>query len=199
MSDNQLRMTLYTMQFININKEKKEHYIFDKKGETNVVFFHNLSGKLSFEIKSSGVKLYIFGLYTGKNTDEYHIKTVQHHRAPDSSSDLLIKGVFQDHTKFIYQGLIRLEKEAQRSHAYQKNQNLLVSKGVFVDSRPYLEILANDVFCTHGSTTGKLNKEALLYVQTRGLTRGQAKEVLVEGFIQELFQNIQQKYPAWQA
>ncbi len=168
---------------------------FDQKGETYVVFFHNVSGKLTFEITEPDVKLYIYGLYTGKNIDEFRIETIQLHKAPGSLSDLFIKGVFEDKAKFIYQGLIRLEKEAQQSHAYQKNQNLIMSKDVFVDSRPYLEILANDVFCTHGSTTGKLSEDQLLYARMRGLTANDAEQMLVQGFIDEVYQKVQSHNP----
>ena len=167
------------MKFIDLNKVKKDHIIFDKKGEEDVVFFHNRTGKLTFQITESNIKLYIFGLFTGKKSDEFHIETIQHHKAPGSFSNLLIKGVFEDESKFIYQGLIRLEKSAQQSHAYQKNQNLILSPKVFVDSRPFLEILANDVFCTHGSTTGKLNKDQLFYAISRGLSKSKAEDMLV--------------------
>lgn len=183
------------MKFINLNKTKQHNLAFDTEGEIYVVFFHNLSGKLDFEINSSNVDLYIFGLFTGKNKDNFQIETIQRHNAPNSRSDLLIKGVFDDNSKFIYQGLIRLEKSAQQSHAYQKNQNLILSKGVFVDSRPFLEILANDVFCTHGSTTGKLNQDQILYSQTRGLDKETAEKMLVQGFIDEIYLKLGQIMP----
>lgn len=182
------------MQFINLNETKKEQLVFDKK-DTYVVFFHNLSGKFTFEIKESGIEVYIYGLFTGKNADEFKIETIQHHVAPGSLSDLLIKGVFEDDSRLVYQGLIRLEKSAQQSHAYQKNQNLILSPGVFVDSRPFLEILANDVFCTHGSTTGKLNKDQLFYAISRGLNPKEAETMLVHGFIDEIYNKVKEKVP----
>lgn len=183
------------MKFINLNEQKKEHLTFDKK-DTYVVFFHNLSGKFTFEIKESGIEVYIYGLFTGKEAEEFHVETIQHHVAPGSLSDLLIKGVFEDKSKLLYQGLIRLEKTAQQSHAYQKNQNLILSPGVFVDSRPFLEILANDVFCTHGSTTGKLNKDQLFYAISRGLSEKEAQAMLVSGFIDEIYDKVKEKIPS---
>jgi len=182
------------MKFIDLTNTKKDHVKIDKKGQY-VAFFHNRSGKLTFEVAASGVELYIFGLFTGKKADKFQIETIQHHTAPGSLSDLLIKGVFEDESKFIYQGLIRLEKSAQKSHAYQKNQNLILNPGVFVDSRPFLEILANDVFCTHGSTTGKLSKDELLYARTRGIPETQARAMLVQGFIDEVYNKIREKVP----
>jgi Fe-S cluster assembly protein SufD len=106
----------------------------------------------------------MFGLFEGKSQDDFQIETVQHHLAQGSTSNLLIKGVFAESSRFDYSGLIRIEKEGQQSHAYQKNQNLLLSPDSFVQSKPFLEILANDVFCTHGSTTGKLNEEQIFYI-----------------------------------
>ncbi|MFA9289447.1 MAG: SufD family Fe-S cluster assembly protein [Weeksellaceae bacterium] len=178
---------------INLNTEKHP-LVFNKKG-TYVVFFHNLSGKLTFDITATGVNLYIFGLFTGKDKDEFNIETIQRHSAPGSLSDLLIKGVFDDQSRLIYQGLIRLEKDAQQSHAYQKNQNLVLSKGTFIDSRPFLEILANDVFCTHGSTTGKLNEEQFFYAKSRGLDDSVTRDLLVSGFTQEVIDKVQSHVP----
>lgn len=176
---------------LNINKEKKEKYIIDRPGKY-IAFFKNLSGKFIFELREKGIDLDIFGLFIGKNKDKFQIETVQRHISPGSISNLLIKGVFYDESKFIYQGLIRIEKEAQKSHAYQKNQNLIMSDKCFVDSRPFLEILANDVFCTHGSTTGKLNQNQIYYLQTRTLDKNAAEDLLIDGFIREIPAKIEE-------
>lgn len=177
--------------FLNINKVKQKKYIFDKTGKY-LVFFKNLSGKYIFEIREKGVDLEILGLFEGKNKNQFKLETIQRHMASDSTSNLLIKGVFYDESKFIYQGLIRIEKSAQKSKAYQKNQNLIMSDKCFVDSRPFLEILANDVYCTHGSTTGKLNQNEIYYLMTRSLDKNSAKQLLVDGFIQEIPAKIKQ-------
>lgn len=180
--------------FIHITQTPDKPIVFDKKG-IYAVYFHNVSGKYEFSIEETGVELYIYGLFTGTDAVEYRIETIQHHKKPGSYSDLFIKGVFDDQSKFFYQGLIRIEKEGQQSHAYQKNQNLILSPHVFVESNPFLEILANDVFCTHGSTTGKLNKEDIFYAQSRGLSPKHAKKLLVEGFAQEVIDRLHEKVP----
>ncbi|MBI4009424.1 SufD family Fe-S cluster assembly protein [Candidatus Roizmanbacteria bacterium] len=177
--------------FINLNQEKKQQYSFDRLGKY-IVFFKNLSGKFIFELKEKGIELDIYGLFIGKKNDIFKIETIQSHVAPGSTSNLLIKGVFYDESKFIYQGLIRIEKKAQKSHAYQKNQNLIMSDKCFVDSRPFLEILANDVFCTHGSTTGKLNSDQRYYLETRGLDKKIAENLLIDGFIREIPAKIEE-------
>jgi Fe-S cluster assembly protein SufD len=183
-------------QFIHVTETPDKAFTFNKKGRY-VVFFHNVSGKYNFELEASGVELYILGLFTGKDKHEYKIETIQHHKAPGAYSDLFIKGVFDDASKFFYEGLIRIEKEGQQSHAYQKNQNLILSKDVFVQSNPFLEILANDVFCTHGSTTGKLNKDELFYVESRGLNEINSKKLLVEGFAMEVIDKLHEKIPTF--
>lgn len=180
--------------FIDLNKQKNDKLVFDKPGEY-VVFMHNISGDFIFEIKARDVELNIYGLYIGKAQDDFKVHTVQKHIAPSSISNLFIKGVFYDNSKFHYQGLVRIEKDAQKSHAYQKNQNIMISPFAFIESKPYLEILANDVFCTHGSTTGRLDKEQLFYAKARGLNEDKAKELLVDGFINEIIFKIQEKIP----
>lgn len=175
--------------FIDLNQTKQSKLIFDKPGDY-VVFFHNISGEFDFNIEASGVNLDILGLFVGKESDNFKLKTNQYHIAPGSTSNLLIKGVFDGQAKFIYQGLIKIEKTGQKSHAYQKNKNLILGDKVFVDSRPFLEILANDVFCTHGSTTGKIDQESLFYLKSRGLDDKTAEQLYVSGFIKEITDKI---------
>lgn len=175
--------------FIHIKQESPKRIAFQKPGKY-IVFFHNLSGEIMFDIQEKDVDLEIYGLYTGQKKDLFKVKTVQHHRVPNSQSNLLIKGVFDDESAFHYEGMIRIEKSAQGSHAYQKNQNLLLSPHVFVSSKPDLEILANDVYCTHGSTTGKLSKQELFYIQTRGVDIKKSENIMINGFIENMFSKI---------
>lgn len=161
--------------------EKNNALVFDKPG-VYVVYFNNISGTISCRIESENIKLYMVGLYDTKGKDKYSVRTEQIHIAPNSFSDLFVLSVADESSSLAFSGLIRIEKDAQQSHAYQKNQNLLLSVDAFVDSRPILEILANDVFCTHGSTTGPISKDQLYYLQTKGLTLAQAKELSVTGF-----------------
>ncbi len=158
--------------------------------QVHVFFLHNYSGTLTTDIRVVGAQVYIFGLYLGTESDSFTLNTIQHHVIGGSESNLLIKGVFKDASRFQYEGLIRIEPGAHESNAYQKNQNLILSNDVYVDSRPYLEILADDVRCTHGSTTGRLNTDQLQYVQSRGLDHEQAEDLLVDGFITDMFDQL---------
>ncbi len=180
-----------SMKFTYITEGKKGKYSVTQPGES-IFFIHNYSGAVDISIKTEKAKVYIYGMYIGKKNDNFTLNTIQHHKIGNSVSDLLIKGIFFDESKFHYEGLIRIDKKAQKSNAYQKNQNLVMSKEVFVDSRPYLEILANDVRCTHGSTTGQLDKEQLYFAKTRGLTEKEAQKMLLEGFIGDIFNKMEE-------
>lgn len=151
-----------------------------------VFYLHNLRGSLEVTVAKEGVTAWIYGLYQGKGNENFVLDTKQHHTAPNTHSHLLIKGVFADHSRFTYRGLIRLEKAAQGSAAHQANHNLVMSPGVIVDSRPDLEILANDVQCTHASTTGRINNQLRYYTETRGLSAAQATTLLADGFLMEV-------------
>lgn len=175
--------------FLPVTDSGDRGFVFDEPGR-HVVFFHNISGNLKFEINAPGVELYIYGLYTGTGHDRFQLTTLQMHNAPSSLSNLYVKGIFEDSSQFLYQGLIRIEKNGSGSHAYQKNQNLILSDKVFVSSKPDLEILARDVFCTHGSTTGRLNRKQLFYLASRGLDEKEGQKLLVAGFIQHLLTQL---------
>lgn len=136
------------------------------------------------------IEVYMVGIYDMKGREKYIIHTEQIHSAPHSFSELFVLSVASDSSSLAFSGLIRIEKDAQQSHAYQKNQNLILSGNAFVDSRPILEILANDVFCTHGSTSGPLSKDQLSYLQMRGLSLKEATDVSVEGFKQQVYDKL---------
>ncbi len=173
------------VHFIDLNKNKKKEIVLDKPGKY-VAFMYNISGDFRFEIKKENVDLDIYGLFLGKDTDEFKINTIQHHDAPSAKSNLFIKGVFDGQSRFRHTGLIKIEKKGMKTHAYQKNQSIILSSQTYVESEPFLEILANDVFCTHGSTTGKLNEEQIYYLKTRGIADKQARKLLISGFINEI-------------
>ncbi|MFH1827411.1 MAG: SufD family Fe-S cluster assembly protein [bacterium] len=177
------------MSFIYLNKNKKKNYLFEKPGKYTV-FFSNISGDYKFFIKSKGVDLEILGIIIGKDKKSFNINTNQVHIAPKSTSNLLVKAILYDKSRFQFKGLIKIEKTGQKTKAYQKNQNLLMSKDSFIDTKPYLEILADDVYCTHGSTTGKIDKETMFYLNSRNIEQNEAENLVVKGFLNEIFDKI---------
>lgn len=124
----------------------------------------------------------------GKQHLSYH--TLQHHRAPHCKSDLLYKGALQDQSRVVWRGMIKVDVGAQKTDGYQRNDNLMLSEDARADSIPGLEIEADDVRCTHGSTAGRVDEEQIFYARCRGLTRKEAIRTIVAGFFQQVFDRI---------
>ncbi|TWT69857.1 Fe-S cluster assembly protein SufD [Crateriforma conspicua] len=116
--------------------------------------------------------------------------TMQHHKAPNCHSDFLYKSAQQDRSRTVWKGMIKVDKEAQKTDGYQRNDNLVLSNHSRADSIPGLEIEADDVRCTHGSTTSKVDEEQIFYAQCRGFTRNEATRMIVTGFFQQIFDRI---------
>jgi Fe-S cluster assembly protein SufD len=164
--------------------------------ENKIIFIlvtdgYNQDGHVKVSMKGKNSSAKILGVVIGTNNQVINLHTFQDHVMGESVSDLLIKSVLFDESKFNYDGVIRIEKNAQKSNAYQKNQNLLLSKSSWANSKPGLEILANDVRCTHGATVGQINDDQLYYLKTRGLHDDAAKRILVEGFINDVLEKIE--------
>jgi Fe-S cluster assembly protein SufD len=126
------------------------------------------------------------GLYYGTGAQKLHMDTLQHHVAPECKTDLMFRGALDQTARAVYRGLIRLEPSAQKTDAYQQNRTLLLSDDARVDSIPGLEILANDVRCTHGATAGQIDPTILFYLMSRGLSRFQARKTIMDGFFEEV-------------
>ncbi len=116
--------------------------------------------------------------------------TRQDHRAPHTTSDLLYKGGLRDRSRIVWKGMIRVEKDAQRTDAYQRNDNLVLSERARADSIPGLEIEANDVRCTHGATAGRVDEDMVFYAQARGVPRQDAVRLVVEGFFTDVVDRV---------
>ena len=125
---------------------------------------------------------------TGKQHLAYF--TRQDHAAPHTRSDLLYKAGLKDSSRIVWKGMIRVEKDAQRTDAYQKDDNLILSDHARADSIPGLEIEANDVRCTHGATAGRVDEEMIFYLQARGVRKETAVRLIVEGFFANVYDRI---------
>ena len=137
-----------------------------------------------------GAQANVIALVRGSGDNHISLHTKQLHEAPETTSNLLVKSALRDNAKFAYDGVIRVEPVAQKTDAYQKNENLFLSGGPQAQSDPALEILANDVRCTHGSTTGKLSEDHFWYLASRGISRPAAMQLLVEGFFEYVISTI---------
>ena len=116
--------------------------------------------------------------------------TQQNHLAPNTTSDLLFKGALLDNSRSVWQGMIYVAPEAGKTDGYQANRNLVLSDRARADSIPGLEILTDDVRCTHGATVGKIDTEQIFYLESRGLPRVEAERLVVEGFFDPIMQRI---------
>lgn len=174
-------------------KTNQQFIVGDNEKKTFVIILSGdsiQSGDVKIIIEGKKAYVQILGIIIGQGKQKINLYTLQDHLKPESVSDLLIKSVLFGESRFNYKGLIKIEEDAQKSNAYQKNQNLLLSSKAWADSRPYLEILANDVRCTHGVTVGQIDKDQLYYLQTRGLDDQAATQLIVEGFCQEVLNRI---------
>ncbi len=132
----------------------------------------------------------MLGVLFGDGTQHFDYHTLQEHAAPSTTSDLLYKGVLKDKARSVFAGLIRADQGAQKTNAFQLNRNLILSEGARADSMPKLEILANDLRCTHGASTSRLNEDQIFYLMSRGLGRSTAVRMMVDGFFAEIFDRI---------
>jgi len=160
--------------------------------ESNLTFVSaHLGGRLEkafLETRLLGpqAQAFLSGVYCGAGTQRLHLDTLQHHVAPECRSDLLFKGVLDGHSRAVYRGMIHLDASAQKTDAYQQNRTLLLSGDAGMDSIPSLEILANDVRCSHGATAGQVDPMMLFYLMSRGLSRSAARQMIVHGFLEDV-------------
>lgn len=162
----------------------------------NVVL--NMSGKLnrrnvSVELLEAGAHAESYNLYLTSNTEHSDISTVIHHHAADTTSNQIAKGILDGESKGIFTGKIHIHPQAQRVNSGQINKNLLLSQKAQAHSQPQLEIFADDVKCSHGSTTGQLSDDEVFYFQARGIPADKAKTLLAHGFGMEVVLKIENK------
>ncbi len=132
----------------------------------------------------------MLALTVAHGTQEFDQRTLQTHAAPHTSSNLLYKNVLLDQARTIFSGLIVVDADAQKTDAYQSNRNLMLSDAAEANSLPGLEIQANDVRCTHGATTARIDREQQFYLEARGISPAHAHELLVFGFFEEILNKL---------
>ncbi|RME81234.1 MAG: Fe-S cluster assembly protein SufD [Caldilineae bacterium] len=145
---------------------------------------------IDLDMEEPGSHGELLGLYFPQHRQHIDHHTNQKHKREHCSSDLLFKGALDEHTRSVYQGIIKVWPGAQKTDAYQKNDNLILSDGARADSIPGLEIEADDVRCTHGATSAKVQDDYLFYLMARGLSRKTAKRMIVQGFFEEVLNRV---------
>jgi Fe-S cluster assembly protein SufD len=142
------------------------------------------------DLTGQGATSRVTGAYFADGEQHLDYDTYQLHSAPNTTSDFAFKGALRDKATAVWRGMIRVEKDAQRTNAYQENRNLMLSPTTHAVPIPGLEILANDVRCTHGATVGQVDREQLFYLMARGLSRGEAERLIVRGFFTDVLDRI---------
>ncbi|MBI2815259.1 MAG: Fe-S cluster assembly protein SufD [Opitutae bacterium] len=143
------------------------------------------------QLSAPGAHSEMLALTVAHGAQEFDQRTLQIHQAPNTSSNLLYKNALLDQAKTIFSGLIVVDPDAQKTDAYQSNRNLMLSDEAEANSLPGLEIQANDVRCTHGATSARIDREQEFYLESRGIRAAQAQELLVFGFFEEVLGRIE--------
>jgi len=142
--------------------------------------------ELATVLDGEGAECELRGLFFGEGARHIDNHTLVDHAVPHCKSDELYKGVLGDESRGVFRGRVLVRKDAQKTDALQSNPNLLLSDRAEIDTRPQLEIYADDVKCSHGSSIGRLDPNALFYLRSRGIGEAQARKLLTQGFVFEI-------------
>ena len=145
---------------------------------------------LTIEVDASNCETNLSGLYLGKNTDHIDNHTIVDHKKPHCNSNEVYRGVLDDNATGVFNGKVFVRQHAQKTNAFQKNNNILLSDNAVVNSKPELEIYADDVKCSHGSTTGQIDEEAVFYLQSRGVSRKSAINLMINAFAKDTLEKV---------
>lgn len=168
----------------NVERDARLDWIFGAVGTKLTKNFTEIN------LTGEGAEGRMSGFYFTDGSQHLDHDTQQNHLAANTTSDLLFKGALKDNSRSVWQGMIYIAPGAQKTDGYQSNPNLVLSDDAHADSIPGLEILADDVRCTHGATIGKIDEEEVFYLGARGIPREVAKRLIVEGFFDPIMQRI---------
>src|SRR5919199_3256504 len=156
--------------------------------------FGSVNGKVFQETQLAGPGAHgtVTGAYASRGRQHLDFDTLQEHAAPDTTSDLAFRGILADRSSAVWRGMIKVDPGAQRTDAFQESRNLLLSKKAHADAIPGLEILANDVRCTHAAAIAQIDRDQLFYLMSHGLPREQATRLVIDGFLQALVERFPQ-------
>jgi Fe-S cluster assembly protein SufD len=149
--------------------------------------FHN---ETTVNLKGTGAENKVLGLLFGEGNQNFENWVTQNHIATKTTSDIQYRGALKGFSKSFFSGMVSIEKQAQQSDAYQAAKYLLLSKDARADAIPNLEILADDVKCSHGAAVGPVDEDQKYYMQTRGIPPLQAEDIIVEGFFEPVLAEL---------
>ncbi len=174
----------FTHERARVLRDGKLDWIFGMLGSRLTKTFADL------DLVEQGAEGRMSGFSFANGNQHLDYDTQQNHLAPHTTSDLLFKGALEGKSRSVWQGMIYVAPGAQKTDGYQANRNLLLSREARADSIPGLEILADDVRCTHGATAGKVDPDQLFYLRSRGIPPAEARRLIVEGFFAPVMARI---------
>jgi Fe-S cluster assembly protein SufD len=190
------KLSIYKKQTLN-NQSFLINFILVEQAENSSFYSFTLDqgaalSRTDFSVHLNGhdAEVNLQGVYLTSQQQVADHHSVIYHHAPHCQSKQHYRGIVNDQSKAIFNGKIVIEKDAQKSSTQQLNKNILLSNQAEVDTKPELEIYADDVKASHGATIGQLDMQALFYLQARGISLDEAKALLIEGFLQEVFLSI---------
>lgn len=149
-----------------------------------------IRNNLNIALDAEHCESHMYGLYMLDDDSHVDNHTVVDHQKPNAFSNELYKGIVDGKARGVFNGKIYVRQDAQKTNAFQSNANILLSDNASVDTKPQLEIWADDVKCSHGATTGQIDQEQLFYLRTRGLNKIQARAILLKAFAGDVIQHI---------
>jgi Fe-S cluster assembly protein SufD len=194
--DENARLEYYSIQNDRGSRYHFSHTeIYQKRSSRVNTYTFNLQGKLlrtnlHLIIDGEGIESHMYGLYLLAGSTHADNHTVVDHKKPNSFTNELYKGIMDENSKGVFNGKIFVRPQAQKTNAFQANRNILLSEKASVNTKPQLEIWADDVKCSHGCTTGQLDEEALFYLRTRGIHKDTARAMMLYAFAGEVTDKI---------
>ncbi|MEM7550813.1 MAG: Fe-S cluster assembly protein SufD [Bacteroidota bacterium] len=150
----------------------------------------SIRNNLDIEIDGSGAEANMFGLFVLNEKQHVDNHTSVDHKKPHSLSNEFYKGILDDSSEGVFNGKIFVRQDAQKTNAFQSNNNILLSDKATINTKPQLEIWADDVKCSHGATTGQIDENQMFYLRARGLDKDHARAILLHAFAQEVIDKI---------
>jgi Fe-S cluster assembly protein SufD len=194
--DENAQLEHYKLQNLNNNSTLLNSTFFRQEAGSRLnTFAITLNGGLirnysSIKLNGSGADAHINGLYLVDKKQHVDNRVFVEHAVPDCTSNELFKGILDDEASAVFNGHVLVQRDAQRTNAYQQNRNILLTDKATVNTRPFLEIYADDVKCSHGATVGQLDNEALFYLRSRGLCMASARLLLMYAFAAEVINKM---------
>ncbi len=190
-----------TLRYVNTQDISEKAWIFatqraqverDGRLDWSALGFGSARGKVRMETKLAGPgsEARVTGGYAGGPGQHLDYDTTQEHAAPNTNSDLAFRGVLAAGSTAVWRGMIKVDPGAQQTDAFQESRNLLLSPEAHADAIPGLEILADDVRCTHAAAIAQVDKDQLFYLTSRGLAEAAAKTLVIEGFLESLVERL---------